>query len=334
MRASEDDIFAVAALGPRLERPYKGGLVFVVDDILVAYVVLPYGHRLLTKGQDWLFNWLDSQLGEGATKLKQLMSGRHDEVEILKDLGHYVMANPGTAETLATAAYAAATASPEAKEDIEFLTVVRDYFLRPAIEMIKVLDRPVVLSGFLTGTDWLTAIDLRTVPRDEVLENMDVRQRTDLYGEPYPAEIVLWKQRLPYEDKHWLPRIWLIKTVDEELARQLDTTPGDVPAALDELAHDEETTPAKFADALEHQPYVTAITRQRVIVRRAQMIWGISPPSTTDPSDKIPWAKSSAGIQTMRKELEKQLGDKQDEQERWRQALMNWASGWPAADGG
>jgi hypothetical protein len=91
--------------------------------------------------------------------------------------------------------------------------------------------------------------------------------------------------------------------------------------------------PGRFADVLEHQPFVTAITRPRVVVRRAEMMWGIAPPSTTGKSDRIPWAKSSAGIQTMREELERQLGDQQDEQERWTQALTNWASGSPAAGG-
>jgi hypothetical protein len=306
--------------------------VFVVDDILLTFIVLPYGKRLLGKGQDWLFEWLDSQLGEGFAWLKQRMSSRTDEVEILMDLGHYVKEHPGTADTLATAAYAAATGSPGVKSDKEFLTVVHDFFLTPVVEMVKVLERPAVVPGFLTGTDWLTAIDVRTVPRGEQLENMDVQQRTDLWGELHPAEIVLWRNRLmPNEMKHWLPRIWLVRAMDDELARELSTTPGELSATLDALARDEDTTPGRFADVLQHQPFVTAITRQRVVVRRAQMIFGISPPSTTGESEKIPWAKSSAGIQTMREELERQLGDQQAEQERWIQALTNWAGGGPAA---
>jgi hypothetical protein len=309
--------------------------VFVVDDILLTYIVLPYGKRLLGKGQDWLFNWLDSQLGEEGVRLKQSMSGRNDEVEVLKDLGHYVKEHPGTADTLAKAAYAAATGSPGVMGDTEFLMVVRDFFLTPVVEMVKVLERPAVAPGFLTGTDWLTAIDVRTVPRGERLENMDVEQRT-VWGETYPAEIVLWRRgRLTQSEKdHWLPRIWLVRAGDDELARELDTTPGELSATLDELARDEDTTPGRFADVLEHQPFVTAITRQRVVVRRAQMMWGgIAPPSTTGQSDRISWAKSSAGIQTMREGLERQLGDQQVEQERWIQALTNWASGSPAAGG-
>ena len=308
--------------------------MFVVDDILLTYIVLPYGKRLLGKGQDWLFNWLDSQLGEEGARLKQSMSSRNDEVEVLRDLGHYVKEHPGTADTLATAAYAAATGSPGVKGDKEFLMVVHDFFLTPVVEMVKVLERPAVVPGFLTGTDWLTAIDVRTVPPGEQLENMDVVQRTDLWDQPYPAEIVLWRRRLTqYEKKHWLPRIWLVRAMDDELARELGTTPGNLSATLDELARDEDTTPGRFADVLEHQPFVTAITRQRVVVSRAQMMFGIAPPSTTGKSDRIPWAKSSAGIQTMREELERQLGDQQDEQERWIQALTNWASGSPAAEG-
>jgi hypothetical protein len=308
--------------------------VFVVDDILLTYIVLPYGKRLLGKSQDWFFNWLDSQLGEAGATLKQRMSSRKDEVEVLQDLGHYVKEHPGTADTLATAAYAAATGPGSVKSDKEFLMVVRDFFLTPVVEMVKVLEHPAVVPGFLTGTDWLTAIDVRTIPHDEQLENMDVQQRTDLWGDRYPAEIVLWRRRLTqYEEKHWLPRIWLVSAIDDEVARELGTTPGELSATLDEVARDEGTTPGRFADVLKNQPFVTAITRQNVVVRRAEMMFGISPPSTTGKSDKIPWAKSSAGIQTMRKGLERELGDQQDEQERWIQALTNWANGGPAAGG-
>jgi hypothetical protein len=164
----------------------------------LTYIVLPYSKRLLGKGQDWLFNWVDSQFGEGRKKLKESMSSRNDKVEVLKDLGCYVLEHPGTADTLATAVYAAelspASGPPSVEGDKEFLMVVRDFFLTPVVEMVKVLERPAVVPGFLTGTDWLTAIDVHTVPRSEQLENRDVEQRTDLWGEPYPKEIVLWRR--------------------------------------------------------------------------------------------------------------------------------------------
>jgi hypothetical protein len=307
--------------------------VFVVDDILLTYVVLPYFGDLLVKGQVLAFDWLNSHLGEGFTELKKRMSSRSGNVEVLKDLGRYVKENPGTADTLATAAYAAAlktaSGSPGVKGDEEFLMVVRDFFLTPVVEMVKVLERPAIVPGFLTGTDWLTAIDVRTVPRGKQLVDMLVgSQGKNLFtGEPDPAQIVLWRRKLPYDEtKYWLPRIWLVRAVDEELARELGTTPGELADTLDEFAQEEDTTPGRFADVLEHQPFVTAITRKRVAVRRAQMLFGISPPITTGESDWIPWAKSPAGIQTMRAELERQLGDQQDEQERWIQALTNWAA--------
>jgi hypothetical protein len=305
--------------------------VYVVDDILLTYIVLPYGKRLLGKGQDWLFKWLDSQLGEAGATLRQRMARRNDQVEVLKDLGHYVKENRGTADTLATAAYAAATGPGGVRSNEEFLMVVCDFFLTPVVEMVKVLEHPAVVPGFLTGTDWLTVIDVRTVPRGEQLEDLEVEQRTSMWGDPPPAEIVLWRGRLTEnEKKHWLPRIWLVSAIDDEVARELGSTPGERSATLNELARDEDTTPDEFAKRLKNQPFVTAITRQNVVVRRSQVWFGGLPPSTTGKSDKIPWAKSSAGIQTMRKELERQLGDQQDEQERWIKALTNWANGGPA----
>jgi hypothetical protein len=307
--------------------------VFVVDDILLTYVVLPYVGDLLGKGQDWAFDWLNSHLGEGFTELKKRMSSRSGNVEALEDLGRYVKENPGTADTLATAAYAAAlktaSGSPGVKGNEEFLMVVRDFFLTPVVEMVKVLERPVVVRGFLTGTDWLTAIDVRTVPPGGQLVDMLVGSQSKNFftGEPYPPEIVLWRRKIPYDEtKYWLPRVWLIRAMDEELARELRTTPGELADTLNEFAQDDDTTPGRFADRLEHQPFVTAITRKRVVVRRAQMLFGIAPPVTTGESDWIPWAKSPAGIQTMRADLERQLGDQQDEQERWIQALTNWAA--------
>jgi hypothetical protein len=307
--------------------------VFVVDDILLSCIVLPYSKRLLGKGQDQLFDWLDNVLGEAGKKLNKIMSSRNNEVDVLKDLGQYVIEHPKTADTLARAASAAelntAFGLLGARGDEEVLKAVRDYFLTPVIEMVKVLERPVILHGFLTGTDQLTAIDVRTIPRGEQLENMDIRQRENfLTREPYPTEIVLWRRgRQTFaEQNHWLPRIWLVRAMDEELVGKLRTTPGELAAKLDKLARDDDTTPQRFCDLLENQPFVTAITRRRVVVDRAQMMFGVSPPSTRERTERIPWAEDPAGIHTMRAELEGQLEGQQDEQERWLQALTNWAA--------
>ena len=85
-----------------------GGPVFVVDDIALTYIVLPYAKRLLGKGQNQLYDWLDDQ----GIKLA-LRRGQHwwqhkpSQVEVLTDLGHYVENHPGTAGTLTAAAITA-----------------------------------------------------------------------------------------------------------------------------------------------------------------------------------------------------------------------------------
>ena len=300
---------------------------FIVDDILLTYIVLPYGKRLLSKGQDQLFNWLDSLPGEGAAWLKATMSGRNNEFDALTDLGHYVTEHRGTANTLATAAYADASG---VKDNIEFLTVVRDYFLTPAVEMVKELKHPAVVPGFLTGTDWLlpsTCAPYRPANRWRIW--MSYSARTSL-----PKSCTLRRSSSGSNATCMKKRItgclgsglWQRMTN----CRKLGTTPGELAATLDELACDEGTTAGGSADMMKDQRFVTAITRQRVVVRHADMMFGISPPSTTGDSERIPWATDSAGIQAMREGLERQLGDQKDEQDRWIKALMGWASGSPA----
>jgi hypothetical protein len=301
----------------------QGGLVFVVDDILLTYIVLPYGTRLLDQGRNKLYDWLDSELGKEGKKLKKSIAKRNvDDVEALKQIGQYVADHHGTADTLATAAFAAelgaAKELPPVQGDEEFLGAVRDYFLTPTVEMVRALGRPAVLPGFLTGTDWLTAIDVRTVPPAEKLDQLRIYSQ---YGKN-PARINLWSSPGPLGVQHWLPRLWLIKAADEELARDLGTTPGHLAAALDELAVDKHTTAQRFATALESQAFVTGITRDDVIVDHARMPLDFTPILTRE-SYQIPWAASPAGIRTMRTALTRQVGDRQRQVETWLQALKN-----------
>jgi hypothetical protein len=303
--------------------------VFVVDDILLTYIVLPYGRRLLGKGQDQLFNWLDSKLGREGRRLKRSMSSRNNEVDVLKDLGQYVKEHPETAETLATAAFEAeletASALPAVRGDEEVLRVVREFFLTPIFEMVKSLEHPAVVPGFLTGTDWLTAIDVR-VPSGDELEKARIFERFEVNRYPrsevFPARIELWTSPGIVGVKHWRPRIWLVTPMDEELARELNTTPDKLADALNELACDSYGTAQQFAEALERQRFVTEITRHHVIVRRAEWQWSNSPDAKGE-SVRIPWAEFPAGVMTMRAALVRQLGDRQEEQERWIQRLMN-----------
>ena len=290
--------------------------MFVVDDVLLTYLVLPYGARLLDHGRDRLYDWLDSELGKGGRKLAKRIAKRElGDAEALKELGHYVEEHHGAADKLAAAALSAeleaARALPVGQGDEEFLRVVRDYFLTPVVEMVQALGRPVILPGFVTGTDWLTAIDVRTVPPGEKLEQLNIYSQAG----KNPARINLWLGQGPVGRQYWLPRIWLVTAADEKLA-----------ATLRELAADPHTTPQRFAQALEHQPFVTGITRGDVIVGHARMPLDFTP-VTTGKTRLIPWAGSPAGIKTLRAELAKQLGDQQRQVAIWIRALKELGAG-------
>jgi hypothetical protein len=293
---------------------------FIVDDILFTYIVLPYGKRLLNQGRDQLYAWLDSELGKGGRKLATSMKRNLKDVDALTDLGHYVESHPGTADTLAKAAVTAelqtASMLPGMKGDEEFLRVVRDYFLTPIVEMVQALGRPAVLPGFLTGTDWLTAIDVRTVPLGKQLETMKVHAQS---GND-PPRINLWMPLGPVGIQYWLPRLWLVRATDEELAH-LATTPERL-AALDELARDANTTVQRFAEALEDQPFVTDITRHDVIVNRARMLSDFTP-QMMGKSYPIRWADSPAGMEAMRTALTSLLEGRQRQVGTWIKALTN-----------
>ena len=305
---------------------------FVVDDILLTYIVLPYGRRLLNENREQFYNWLDGQLGKAGKKfVKSLRKDKRPDNAVLEAVGNYVVQNHGTAYTLAPAAFAAqletAIALPAIKGDEQFLTAFRDSFLTPVFEMVKSLAHPAVVPGFLTGADWLTAIDVR-VPSGEELEKVRVFPRIEKTypkSEVIPARIQVWTAPGPLGVTHWRPRIWLVRPMDGELARELNTTPGELADALNKRASDEYGTSQQFAEALEHQAFVTEITRHHVIVQRARWV-SFNSPYLEGESSRIPWAESTAGAVAMLTALARQLGDQQQENERWIQAVKNWAS--------
>jgi hypothetical protein len=193
--------------------------------------------------------------------------------------------------------------------------------------MVKALEHPAVVPGFLTGTDWLTAIDVRTLPSGEELEKVHIFPRIEKVeyskSEVIPARIEVWTAPGILAVNHWRPRIWLIRPMDEELARELNTTPGKLANALDQRACDPYATAQHFAEALERQAFVTDITRHDVIVRQSVWQWHSSPDTKGEPS-RIPWAESPAGAKAMRTTLAKQLGDQQQKDLLWSQALKNY----------
>jgi len=280
--------------------------VFIVDDILLAEIVLPYARRLLGKGQDQLYDWLDKQGVKLARRGWRLWRHKPSDVEVLKDLGYYAEKHPGAAGIMATAAIttglqpAAALPAPEADERV--LRALCN-FLTGIFEMVQALGHPAVLPGFLTGTDDLAVIDVRTPPGVQL--EMPV-----ISGQDSP-EITLWRPLGPAgTSSHWLPRLWV-------LARATDADRR----TYEDIACDLDTTPQQLAEALKDQPFVTGITRRHVLVQHAQIVLPKIPPVTKGESSRIPWAQSPAGVRAMLAALTSQLGERQDEDRRWLEGL-------------
>lgn len=295
-----------------LSAAMQGGPVFVVDDILLTYFVLPYAKRLLAKGQNQLYDWLDGQGVKLARRGLRLWQHRPTDIEVLTDLGHYADEHPGTADTLFTGVLttelqtAALLPAPEA--DKEVLRIVSD-FLTHVFKMVEALGWPAVLPGFLTGTDYLAVIDVRTPPGRQL-------EMPSVGGQDVPA-ITLWSPPGPIftpDSVHWMPRLWLISTTDEELA-----------AALKAFASDRDKTPtsAELAATLKDQSFVTGITRRNVLVRHVEMVVAGSPPiaAPTGEITQIPWAESPDGVKAMLKELTSQLGERQQQDLLWKRAI-------------
>jgi hypothetical protein len=311
MPTSEGAAPSSPCLHPSLSAAMQGGgLVFVVDDVVFTYFVLPYAKRLLGKGQDQFYDWLDAQGIKLARRGWRVWRHKPSQVEVLTDLGHYVEKHPGTAGTLT----AAAIAGPVTDE--EFLRTIRDFLTR-IFEMVQELGHPAVLPGFLTGTNYLAIIDVRT-PHGTQLEMPEM----PWMGGPDEPEIKLWNPLPPAGVlPHWMPRLWLVSTADGELARDPDTTLGQLAAALAKFASDPETTPVQLAAKLEDQSFVTGITRHHVVVKHARMPLERLTPVTAGESSRIPWAESPDGVKDMLEALTSQLGERKKHEELWRQAL-------------
>jgi hypothetical protein len=300
---------------------HAGGPVFIVDDILLTYFVLPYAKRLLGKGQNQLYDWLDDQGVKLARRGWRLWRHKPTDIEVLTDLGHYADEHPGTADTLFTRVFATelqtAALLPAAEADEEVLRIVSD-FLTQIFKMVQALGWPAVLPGFLTGTDYLAVIDVRTPPGEQL-------EMPSVGGQDVPT-ITLWRPLKPaFSDtrQHWMPRLWLIRTTDEELASDPDTTSGKLAAALEEFASDPDRTPtpAQLADTLKDQSFVMGITRRHVVVQHVQMPLDRLPPQPIGEIGQIRWAESPDGIKAMLKELTSQLGERQQEDLLWKRAI-------------
>ena len=276
--------------------------MFVVDDILLTYFVLPYANRLLDQGRNKLYDWLDEQ------GVKLWGRGLRSRRNLLKALGHYVEKHPGTAAPLA--AEVLFTELPTILDSV-------DNFLTRIFKMVQELGHPAVLPGFLTGTDYLTVIDVRTPPGTQ----LEMPSLPSLTGSNDP-EIRLWSPLPPAGvAPRWMPRLWLVSKTEGELARDPDTALGQLAAALKEFASKPDTTPGQLAAKLEDQLFVTGVTSHDVVVRHAQMPLENLTPVTSGESRRIAWAESPDGVKDMLEALTRQLGERKKHEELWRRAL-------------
>ena len=85
-------------------------------------------------------------------------------------------------------------------------------FLIAVFDTVKTLNRPAVLPGFLTGTEHLAVIDVRTRNASEELDNPTVVSPQS--GDP---RIVLASRDVPPgQAPPRMPRIWLVTATHEE----------------------------------------------------------------------------------------------------------------------
>lgn len=292
--------------------------MFIIDDILLAQIVLPYGQRLLGQGRDIFYTWVDQQLGKESKKLvRRWRKHNPTDEEVLRDLGEFAERHRETAGRLTSAAFATEAAAADQtlldadQREEAFLTAVRDYYLAPIVNMARALGRPAVVPGFLTGAGYLAAIDVRT-PYGTELELPAVWGRGAQHAPTlrFPDSVGLYQP-------HWLPRLWLFKATDERRH------------GYEDLARRRGTTIKEFADAMEGQGLVTAIFRTHIVVRPAVTIADGRPPAPSGEAWEISLARSPTGIEAIRTELAHQLGEQQGEDRRWIQAITGVAASAP-----
>ena len=118
-----------------------------------------------------------------------------------------------------------------------------------------------------------------------------------------------------------MPRLWLVRATDEELASDPDAA-GKLADAL--KVSDPDTTPMQLAQKLEPTPLVTGITRRHVIVQDIRMpVAGLPPALLMGESSRIPWAQSPDGIKAMLAALTNQLGQRQQQDLLWIRAATS-----------
>lgn len=273
--------------------------MFVVDDLLVSFVLFPFLRGLRDQGFDQVYSWL----GEQGVKLKtrHRYGTKMSKAEQLDQLKNRVAKDPDLARSLTQAAFASAGA---ASDDTAFLTTVNGFF-EAVFQAILTLRHPAVLEGFLTGEGDVCVIDVRT--------------RT--FGESYrsPGISALPPQCIPCIDfgranrtnPPITPFIWLLhgQANQPETVKSLMDCAKGVPRVLDiddPLLKYMQDLPA------EHQAnLVVEIRRDIVKVQAPQIYAPVCMVDVHQPANdsQLPWGETLNGVRAMRETLTQQVQD-------------------------
>ena len=137
---------------------------FIVDDILITWLIVPFAARLRDRYLDQLANVADKGLQKLLHGVDEALQAPPEAQQHLLEsatsaLADDVEESPAAEAQLITVATQSIVAAIDDEE--QFLEAMAD-FLAFVFHMIEKDRRPVVLSGFLSGADDDCVIDVRT----------------------------------------------------------------------------------------------------------------------------------------------------------------------------
>jgi hypothetical protein len=224
-----------------------------LEQILFANIVLPFLRGVGQGGMSEIYAWLEGngvKLGHGlGGRLRRRISGGRlgvgDREQLAGELATYVAKHPDATVTLAAAAL------QDAQREGDRLDVLREV-LAALFELAKEARRPVVLPGFVTGTDHLAIIDVRTSVEKGPYE---VPQVYAVSGDEVRTITLARKGGPEYGPR---PRVWLVtKPEDGELERLEAEAQGAGPV----IGNGD-----PFTQSMKGRPLVTRITLDAVRV--------------------------------------------------------------------
>jgi hypothetical protein len=231
---------------------------FVVDDILIGWLIVPLAMRLRDRLLDQIADVADENLRKLLRRLvlateESQPQAREESVQVAAmELASYVEKNRDAAAELAALAIADVAENAAGNERLEGLYNFINYMFR----MVEYLKRPVVLPGFFTGSDQTTVIDVRTA----TFSAFELPKR--LWGAGWPESE---GPRIQIDLNGPLlraPRIWVIPSASEgpaDLKRRPPLPPHEFGVAMQDQWRVKSITPT--AVGMVHMRFLTALER-------------------------------------------------------------------------